>query len=253
MLSRTAIPTVIYGLLVAVAVIAEDLRYAFIPACIAVVIFLVAGCVLFPRRQAAVQFPLPATPSDGALWQPVRLCNMEVVPQPYPQRLTCLLQLHHVPQLIACGLLALITLSVLTHGKASFASFSSGGAAIFRIEFAAIGGLIVLITAFLWMTEARILKVAAMTLGAITGRGSDLRFTRAMYEFRDAVGERRGGYAPVFGKDADNAVVVFYDPTNPDRHVTHRQLMFHRFLVRVDPGLGEGRLQGQAGGGVGPI
>lgn len=235
MLSKTAVPSVIYGLLVAVAVVVEDLRYAFVPACIAVIIFLVAGYYLFPRRQATVQFSLPPASPDGPVGHALTLCNMEVAPKSYPQRLICLLQLHRVPQLIACGLLALATLLILTYGTASFAAFSSGGVAIFRIEFAAIGGLIVLLTAFLWMTEARMLRIAAITLGAVTDRRSNLRVTRITYEFRDAGGERRGGYAPVFGSDPDNGVVVFYDPSDPDRHITHRQLLFHRFLVRVDP------------------
>lgn len=220
-----------YLLMFATCAVLDDFKPAFLLTAAVSVLLLLAGAALFPRTQAAFRIGIPNVGEDDSDFHSLHLAGTQIALRPYVQVATCILSLRHVPELVACAVLSIATIVVVSSGMASYESLLLSWG-LFVLEGACIAGAIVLLTCLQWADECLVLKRSHATVAPITGMHSTLAYHQQLsYEFVEGSGNRFGGYARVLGGTPENAVVVFYDPNNPDNNRAHLSLIFHRIRI----------------------
>jgi len=224
-----------YALLAAVSVVAIDLRIVLIPAACASLALSVAGLLVFRRMGGAVTIPWPAT--VGLEPQvPVVIEDTPLSFQGYDQELIVFVRIRHLLELVACVGLSGVTLYVLVFVPIVGASSTGLQIGAYEAEFICGEGLAVLLVSLRWFTERRVLSRSHYTVGTLLGRDPGFFRRGITYQFWDNKGERRGGRGPLWGREDANAVIVLYDPNDPDVNTSHGAFLFHRFNLALIPG-----------------
>jgi len=228
--------SIAYLILVCVSLVAQDLRYAFVPAAGTIVLFFLSGFAVFRRVGGAFAIPWPAS-LDGTSPSEVVIQGAPLPFRGYDQDLIITFQVRRLPELLGVASLATLTLTAILLGRVS-AEPLIHGFSLFRLEILCIAGWQFLILNLRWLSERRFLPGSHVTLGQIVSR--DPGFVRAgiTYQFFDDENERRGGHGPFKRETTDNAVLVFYDPKDPDRNMTQGAFRFHRFDLGLIPNQG---------------
>jgi hypothetical protein len=183
----------------------------------------------------ALAIPWPATASNA---EPQGTLVIEGAPLPfqgYDQELIVMLRVRHLSELLACVGLSGLTLYVMI-----FVPIAGAGRAELRIgpyeaELICGTGLAVVLISLRWFVERRILHRSHYTVGTLLGRDPGFFRRGITYQFRDNKGERRGGRGPLWGHGNDNAILVLYDPDDPDSNTAHGAFLFHKFSVTLIP------------------
>jgi len=147
-----------------------------------------------------------------------------------------MVQVRHLPELFGCFLLSGVTLWAMIFvpiGEASSRGLQIGA---FEAEFICGVGLAVLLASLRWFTERRILRRSRYTIGTPLSRDPGFFRRGITYQFWDTKRERRGGRGPLWGRGNDNAVLVLYDPNDPDASAPHGAFPFHKFGLALIPG-----------------
>jgi hypothetical protein len=226
---------VIYVLLAVAAVVAVDLRILLIPAACASLGFVAAGLVIFRHLRGALMIPWPALP-DGAQERGVIVIESTPLPfQGYDQELVVAVRARHVLELLACSILAGLTLYVMIFSNVVGSTSDGLQIGAFEAEIICGAGLAVLLLSLRWFLERRILRKSYYTVGTQLGRDPGFLRRGITYQFFDDKHDRRGGRGPLWGRGQDNAVLVLYDPKDPDSNTSHGGFLFHRFNVALIP------------------
>jgi O-antigen ligase len=218
-----------YVLLFAACAVLDNLAPAFLVTAVISIVLLLAGIAYFPRFLSGVKVAIPNAQEDGS--HSVTFAEADIPLRPYVQVAICTLSPRHIPELAACGIICIATIVVVTSGVASYRSLLLGWG-LFALEGACMAGAGVLLLCLRWADECRMLRRSHATLAPVTAVQSSMAHQHLTYEFADSAGVRFGGYTRVFGEQAQNAVIVFFDPSNPDENRAHCSLNFHRIQVR---------------------
>ena len=231
MLSRFPIISVAYVLLAAIAVVAIDLRIVLIPTAVASILLAIAGVVVLRRFTMGTSLPWPASKNEQ---QGLVVIDGASFPfEGYEQELIIVVRPKRLLELGAGVLLSATVLGVtLLVPIATVQSFQVG---MYETEFICIVGLLVLLMSVGWFTERRFLAKSRCTIGSLIGADPGFHLRSLTYQFLDAKRERRGGHGPFWSKGAGNAVVVFYDPDDPDVNAAHNAFFFHSFRLALVP------------------
>jgi len=222
---------VLYVLLAAIAVIAIDLRIVLIPAACAVLALASAGLAVFPLRGGSV-IPWPAKSEEVS---EVIVINGQPCPfQGYEQELLLEIRPSHLPELLACVVLAAVTLYVALSGNNFDAVGSFFGS--YDAEIICIAGGAVLMTAYRWFSERLFLRSSRIRFGTILGITRGYPRSSISYQFFDEKGERRGGTGKLPSDTVDNIVLVLSNRRDPDANTNHGEFFFHKFRIGVLPG-----------------
>jgi hypothetical protein len=227
--------SVCYILLAAVSVVAIDLRVVLIPAACASLALAGAGVLVFRRISGAIAIPWAAIARDV---EPQSTVVIEGTPLPfqgYDQELIVALRVRHLAELVACVVLSGVTLYVTIF--VPIAGVGSAGLQIgaYEAELICGIGLAVVLVNLRWFVERRVLSRSHYTIGTLLGRDPGFFRRGITYQFWDNKGERRGGRGPLWGRGNDNAVLVLYDPKDPDANTVHGAFLFHRFALALIP------------------
>jgi len=146
-----------------------------------------------------------------------------------------MLRVRHLLELLACVGLSGIALYVMI-----FIPITGAGSAGLRIgayeaELICGIGLAVVLVTLHWFVERRVLHRRHYTIGTLLTRDPGFFRRGITYQFRDNKGERRGGRGPLWGHGNDNAVLVLYDPDDPDSNTVAGAFLFHKFSVTLIP------------------
>ena len=226
---------IVYLVAVSVSMVAEDLRPVFLATGVSSLAALAGGFLFFPRLRSFIVFDVPLLSAQTQSAVPLVLCGVEVNAEHHPQDLVCIVRIHGLSQLVAVAAVSIATIIVLTSPKASYEAYTHGGFAFWRVYFAILIGWVVLSRSVHWLSECHMLRRSRAAIGAVHFLSGT---TGAMldYQFPDPQGERRAGRIPVNAPDQDNGVIVFYSPSEPDKNLPHRALVFHSLSVQVVPG-----------------
>ena len=99
-------------------------------------------------------------------------------------------------------------------------------------------GLAVLVASLRWFAERRILSRSRYTVGILLTRDPGFLRRGITYQYWDNNHDRQGGQGPLWGRGTDNAVLVLYDPKNPDQSTPHGAFLFHKFRLALIPARG---------------
>lgn len=227
---KFGVAAVAYVLLFGVCAILDDLRPAFLVIAVTSIAFILTGIILLPRTRIVFQVLIPKAEQDHPAYV-IRVAGTEIHFRSYFQLARCTLSLRHIPELAACGILAIASVFVLMSRAASYQMLLVNWG-LFALEGAVFAGAIVLFVCLRWAEECVSLRGAQAALAAITGISSSLEHRQFRYEFFDNKGNRFGGYARVLGRPEGNAVIAFYDPSNPDNHRVDGSFNFRQ--LRID-------------------
>jgi len=228
---------VIYVVLAAISVVVIILRLVLVPtACVSLSLFF-AGCVVHRPWQSALTFPWPAL-NDELKPESAVVINGRPCPfQGYEQNLLVVIRPRKLQELLACVVLAGVALYVMIFVPVSWEGPSGPRMGVFEVELTLMVGLMVLLASLRWFGERRFLRSSRFTIGAILGRDPGFFRRGITYQFRDHQGDRRGGSGPLKGESVnDNAVLVLYNPREPDTNLPHGAFHFHRFDIGLLPG-----------------
>lgn len=228
---KFGLAAVAYVLLLGACAVLDDLTPAFLLTGAISLLLLLAGIAFLPGIRCVFHVPIPNAEVDGSNIYIVRIAGAEIPLRPYVQVATCTLSPRHIPELVASGLLTIVTMIVVASGIASYRNLLVQWG-LFALEGACIAGGIILLMCLRWADECWILRRAHATLAAIPGISSGLAHQQLRYEFSDARGERFGGYTRLLGETTDNAIIVFYQPNSPDGNRAHCSLNFHRLRIQ---------------------
>jgi hypothetical protein len=222
-----------YALLVCAALVAQDLRYAFVPAAVTILAFFLSGFIVFRRLRGAFAIPWPIA-SDEPTQAHVVIQGISLPFLGHEQELVITFKVERMLELAATATLAALTLIAILLERVS-AEPLIHGFNLFVLELICLAGWAFLILSLRWLSERVFLPGSHVTVGQILSR--DPGFVRAgiTYEFFDDHHERRGGRAPLRSMGTDNAVLVFYNPRDPDRNSPQAAFRFHRFNVKLTP------------------
>jgi len=157
--------------------------------------------------------------------------------QGYEQSLLVVVRVRNLLELLACVALAATALYVMIFVPFSWESPPGPRIDLFQVELILMAGLVVLLASLRWFGERRFLRRSRFALGTILGKDPGFFRRGITYQFFDHRGERRGGRGSLKGgSEGDNAVLVLYDPREPDANVPHGAFHFHRFGVGLLPG-----------------
>ncbi len=229
---KFGLAAVAYVVLFGACAVLDDLAPAFLLTAAVSLVFLLAGIAFLPRIRPAIKVAIASAGEGDSDAIPIRIAETEIPMRPYVQIATCTLTLRHIPELVASGLLAIGTIAVVASGAASYRTLLVNWG-LFALEGACIAGAVILLMCLRWANECWLLRRAHAVLAPITGMESGLAYRQARYEFSDSAGNRFGGYSRIFGESAENAVVVFYEPTNPDENRAHCSLNFRRLRIHA--------------------
>lgn len=234
--SRTVNATVgvIYVLLAAAAVIAIDLRIVLIPTACVSLALAIGGMAVFLRFRAGLTISWPAFPDSEV--EPILVIDATPLPfQGYEQELVVVIEVRHLPELVAGLAMAGATLYLLAVSQLLGMRYSSPQIGPFEAEVICIVGAMVLLLNLRWFGERLFLKRSRCAVGTILGRDPGFVRPAVSYQFLDCAGERRGGQGPSSQSGKDNAVLVFYDPKNPDTNASQTGFLLHRFRFGLIP------------------
>lgn len=226
------IVSVTYLLLVCTSLVIEDLRVAFIPATIAVLGFLFAGFAVFRKLVGAFSIPWPTSRSGEAELGII----IQETPLPfrgYEQELIIKFRVRRLLELGAIAAVAAATLLAIALGTVS-AEPLIHGFSLLALESVCIAGWTFLILSARWLLERRFLPESHVTVGEIFRRDPGFLKAGITYQFFDDNRERRGGRGPL-GSETDSAVLIFYDPKNPDKNFCQAALRFHKLELELIP------------------
>lgn len=181
--------SVIYVLLVGIALVVLDLRFAFVPALVGILAFFLMGFLVFRPLKGAFGIPWPASSEHEAQG----IITIQGVPLPllgYEQELIISFRARRIPELTATAILAGSAVLAIFMGRASAGPLVHGGD-LFVLELACMAGFGFLIFSLRWFYERRFLPKTHVAVGEIIGR--DPGFLRAgiTYQFFDDCHEGR--------------------------------------------------------------
>lgn len=183
----------------------------------------------------AITIPWPAT-TDLEPQAPVVIEDTPLPFQGYDQELIIFVRVRHLLELVACVALSGVTLYVMVFFPIVGASSTGLQIGAYEAEFICGAGLAVLLVSLRWFIERRVLRRSHYTVGTLLGRDPGFFRRGITYQFWDNKGERRGGHGPLWGRGGDNAVLILYDPNDPDVNTSHGAFLFHRFNFALVPG-----------------
>ena len=224
--------SVIYLLLVCASLVIQDLRIVFVPAAAAISAFFLAGFAVFPRLRGAFSIPWPNAKSGQSELGLI----IQETPLPfrgYEQDLIVHFRLRRLLELAAAATLAAAALLAIALGTVS-AEPLIHGFSLFVLESLCIAGWIFLLLSTRWLFERWFLPRSRVTIGEILGRDPGFLRAGVSYQFFDDNRERRGGRGSL-GSGTDNAVLVFYDPKNPDKNSCQTGIRFHQLKLELVP------------------
>lgn len=227
---KFGIAVVGYVLVFGAFAVADNLAPAFLMTAAASLMLLLAGIALFPCFRVRFTVPIRSVEPEHSESYSVQLAGVGIPLRPYIQVASCTLIPRRIPELAACALIAGSTLAIVASGSGSYCMLVTGWG-LFALEGACLAGAMVWLTCLGWVDECRVLRGAEVTLAAISGMQSSLSYQRLTYEFLDCNDDRYGGYIRSFWGKPENAVVVFYKPSNPNQNRAHRSLLFHQIRV----------------------
>lgn len=227
--------SVCYILLAAISVVAIDLRIVLIPAACASLALAAGGALVFRRMSGALAIPWPAMSSSSES-QGILVVDGAPLPfQGYDQELIVTLRVRHLLELLACVGLSGITLYVMIFVPIAGAGSAELQIGAYEAELICGIGLAVVLVTLRWFVERRVLHRSHYTIGTLLGRDPGFFRRGVTYQFRDNKGERRGGRGPLWERGNENAVLVLYDPDDPDSNTAHGAFLFHKFSVTLIP------------------
>jgi hypothetical protein len=226
---------VVYGVVAAIAVVAIDLRIVLIPAACASLALTLGGLLVFRHLSGALALPVPAREDHAELEGAIIIEGTRLTFQGYDQELVVAVRVRHFVELLVCAVLAagalyLMAFSPLIGGSNS--ELEIGG---YEAELICGTGLAVLLVSLRWFQERWRLRSSAYAIGYLLTVDPGFLRRGITYQFFAPPGERRGGHGPLWGGSNDNAVLVLYDPNNPDTNVAHGGFVFHRFALALIP------------------
>ncbi|MGA8764087.1 MAG: hypothetical protein WB562_14570 [Candidatus Sulfotelmatobacter sp.] len=208
--------SVIYGLMAAVSIIAMDLRIALVPAAFVSLALFIGGLSIFRRWSGAFSIPWPVADEDSTNSPSVVILGTPCPLQGYEQELVVHLRTRRLAELLACALLAAASLFVVFTVPISWQALFGPAWTLYAAEFACGVGWIILLANLRWLNERLFLRRSWKVIGTIIGMDPDFFRRGITYQFFDHRQERRGGRGPLRHR-GDNAVLVFYDPRDPDK------------------------------------
>lgn len=225
-MSRTmSISVTLFLVALSIGLVAENPRYVFAIASLAIFGFLVVGFLLFPRLKPGIPLSFPSLSDLEESEVSLLVTGTQVSPSAFPQHFACVLELKSRSLLVALTLLSL----------AAFCFLVSNVPLAYLVEhhFFEIIYFPSLLTAFSllisikWYSEQSLLAKSVATLGMVSATVYSGRFRHIRYEFRDAKGGYFGGMQRDFVKrQMDQVVLVIYDQLNPDHNCSSRGFMF---------------------------
>jgi len=233
--TTTRVVGVFYILLAAASVVLIDLRIVLIPAACACIILSIAGFLVFRRLSGALAIPWPAARRDS---ESQGVIVIEETPLPfegYDQELIVAVQVRHLPELLACIALSAAALWVMFFVPNIEAGVFGLQIGAYEVELICGIGLAVLVASLRWFTERRILSRSRYAIGILLTRDPGFLRRGITYQYWDNKHDRQGGQGPLWGRGSDNAVLVLYDPKNPDQSTTHGAFLFHKFHLALIP------------------
>jgi hypothetical protein len=235
-ITHSRLVAVIYVLLAAVSIVVIDLRLALIPTACASLLLFLGGVIVFYRWQSALTLPWPAV---GNELEPESVVVIDGAPCPFQGYEQSLLVVVRTRSLL--GLSAGVALAGAALYAMIFVPIRWEGPSGPRMDFFRSGadshGWLGRTARLRWFGERRFLRRSRFTIGTILGKDPGFFRRGIAYQFFDHQGERRGGRGPLRrGSEEDNAVLVLYDPGDPDTNVSQAAFHFHRFSIGLLPG-----------------
>ncbi len=223
---------VAYVALSAISVVAIDLRLILIPTSVAIIGLIVGGFLVFRPLRTGVVLPWPAR-ENTAEEQAIIVINGQPCPfQGYEQDLVVAVHVRRLAELLACSIVASITLYLILSGEIRETASQIGA---LEAEVICICGLLALLTSLRWFTERRFLRLSRIAFGSFLAIDPGFIRQGLTYEFFDQQRERRGGRGPL-SRVGDTAVLVLYWPRDADVNVPHGAFAFHNFKIGLLPG-----------------
>lgn len=226
---------VVYVAVAAIAVIAIDLRIVLIPAACASLALTLGGLMVFRRLRGALALPVPAREDHAELDHPIVIEGTPLALRGYDQELIVAVCVQHLVELLACTTLAGIALYLMTWSPLFMRPDSEVKIGGFEAEIICGAGLAVLLVSLRWFQERWRLRSSAYAIGFLLSVDHGFSRREITYQFFAPKDERRGGHGPLWGRPNDNAVLVLYDPKDPDSNVAHGNFLFHRFALALIP------------------
>jgi hypothetical protein len=226
---------VIYVIVAAIAVVAIDLRIVLIPAACASLGLTVGGLVVFRRLSGALALPVPAREDHAELQGSIIIEGTPLTFQGYDQELIVAVRVQHLVELLTCTALAGLALYLMVFSPLIGRSNSELEIGGYEAELICGTGLAVLLVSLRWFQERWRLRSGSYAIGYLLAVDPGFLRRGITYQFFAPPGERRGGHGPPWGRPNDNAVLVLYDPKNPDTNVAHGGFVFHRFALALIP------------------
>jgi hypothetical protein len=231
---------VVYVVIAAIAVIAIDLRIVLIPAACASLILTLGGLIVFRRLSGALALPVPAREDHAELEGSIIIEGTPLTFQGYDQELIVAVRVQHLVELLACTALAGLALYLMVFSPLIGRSNSELEIGGYEAELICGTGLAVLLVSLRWFQERWRLRSGAYAIGYLLTVDPGFFRRGITYQFFAPAGERRGGHGPLWGRPKDNAVLVLYDPKNPDTNIAHGDFVFHRFALALIPARSRG-------------
>ncbi len=226
---------VVYVVVAAISVIAIDLRIVLIPAACASLALTLGGLIVFRRLRGALALPVPAREDHAELEHPIVIEGTPLAFQGYDQELIVAVRVQHLVELLACTALAGLAFYLMTFSPLVGRSNSELEIGGYEAELICGAGLAVLLVSVRWFQERWRLRSSAYAIGYLLTVDPGFFRRGITYQFFAPPGERRGGHGPLWGRPNDNAVLVLYDPKNPDTNVAHGGFVFHKFALALIP------------------
>jgi hypothetical protein len=226
---------VVYVIAAGVSWVFTDLRLVLVPTAFVCLVLFVAGFVTFRPLRGVLSLRWPATEETEEPLGTILIDGVECPFAGYEQELIATLRVRHFPELLALASLAataLYAMLFLTVGWLNFGPTTY----IFGAELVCIAGWIVLAACLQWFAERRLLGKSHYTIGTILGMDPGFFRRGITYQFFDDRAERRGGRGAMWGGGDYNALLVFYDPREPDKNAPHGGFFFHGFRIGIIPG-----------------
>jgi hypothetical protein len=233
--AQTRIVSIAYVIVAALSWVLTDLRLVLVPTAAACLVLFLGGFAAYQPLRGALSLPWPSIKATDEPLGTIVIDGRECPFLGYDQELLAVIRLRHLPELIASVLLPAAVLYAVFFLTISWQGFGPT-TYFYGAEFACIGGWIVLAACLCWFEERRLIGKSHYTIGTIVGMDPGFLRRGVTYQFFVPPAERHGGHGPVWGKGAYNAVLVLYDPRDPDRNAPHGGFFFHDFTVGLAPG-----------------
>jgi len=230
--------SVVYVVAAAIAVIAIDLRIVLIPAACASLVLTSGGLIVFRRLSGALALPVAARKDHADLQHSIVIEGTELAVQGYDQELIVAVRVQHLVELLACAALAGLALYLMAFSPLIGRSNSELEIGGYEAELICGAGLAVLLVSLRWFQERWRLSSSAYAIGYLLTVDPGFFRRGITYQFFDRKGERRGGHGPLWGRPNDNAVLVLYEPKDPDTNIAHGAFVFHKFALALIPSRG---------------